>query len=150
MDNMKNSFEKIAKRYAEIKVKYLQDARKDAKILLKYAEAQRDCAANPGRYCGKMLLKKYGVLSPGDILIGRPGLWLDGYRGHLKGIMETASLLPDELSAALYRMMNEAADKEMCYRLGSDVRDYEKETQRLNDKADEVFYEAHALKENRK
>lgn len=149
MDNMKNSFEKIAKRYAEIKVKYLQDARKDAEILLKWAEAERDCATNPGRYCGKMLLKKYGVLSPEDILTGRPGLWLDGYRGHLKGIMETASLLPEGTHTLLH-MMYEAADKEAHERLGSNVRDYEKETQRLSDKADEVFHEAHALKENRK
>lgn len=148
MDNMKNSFEKIAKRYAEIKVKYLQDARKDAEILLKWAEAERDCATNPGRYCGKMLLKKYGVLSPEDILTGRPGLWLDLYRGHLKGIMETASLLP-EGTRTLWHMMNEAADKEAYDRLGANVRDYEKETQRLNDKADEVLHEAHALKEKR-
>ena len=46
-------------------------------------------------------------------------------------------------------MMNEAADKEMCYRLGSDVRDFERETNRLSDMVNDVLCEAHALKEKR-
>lgn len=148
MDNMKHSFERIAKRYAEIKVKVLLMEREDAEILLKWAEAERDCAATPGP-CKKMLAKKYGVLSTDEILLHRPGPWLDDNRGYLHGIEVTAGLLPEELSAALYHMMNEAADKEVYYRLGSDVRDFERETNRLSDMVNDVLCEAHALKEKR-
>lgn len=80
MDKMKNSFERIAKRYAEIKVKVLLMEREDAEILLKWAEAERDCAATPYP-CQKMLVRKYDVLSTDEILLHRPGPWLDDNRG---------------------------------------------------------------------
>lgn len=148
MDKMKHAFERIAKRYAEIKVKVLMMERDDAEILLKWAEAERDCAATPGPWA-KMLVKKYDVMSPGEILMHRPGPWLDDNRGYLHGIEVTAELLPEELFTPLYRMMSEAADKEACFRLGSDVRDYERETDRLHDMVNDVLCEAHALKEKR-
>lgn len=138
MDNMENAFKKIAKRYAEVKVEYLQDERKYAEICLKWAEDQRDQA------------KKYGILEPGNTLsYDLHGLdsWLNTYRGHLNGITETASLLPDELFKVLWRMMNKTADKEALHCLGNSVMDYEKETNHLLEIADNVLNEAHALEE---
>ena len=55
----------------------------------------------------------------------------------------------ENAAAVLYHIDKEAADKEMCYRLGSDVRDFERETNRLSDMVNDVLCEAHALKEKR-
>lgn len=148
MDKMKHAFERIAKRYAEIKVKVLMMEREDAEILLKWAEAERDCAATLGP-CEIMLVKKYDVMSTDEILLHRPGPWLDDNRGYLHGIEVTAGLLPGELSIMLRCMMSNAADKETRFRLGPNVRDYEIETDRIRGMMNDVLCEAHALKEKR-